>query len=555
MAIVHILAFIVCMSYEIFSYRGGTVLAELAMDWQVAGGILLYIAHFPAVHLSALAIGFGLFMGERGERGEAFFKTLRPMLIACMGLVFAYALLEMLASPSLRESRRTVERESARYAAALAASRSARDAGDFALALEHANRALSALPGSSDAKALAELAQQRLARAAEASGPKTEAPVPAAPPKGSAAEFHAKALSAYAAGDYFTANYYADLAATIDPRRTDSALVAAQALERIRALEPSREEEAAFTLFRRKSAAFELLKAGDILGAFFAFRELADGIGKGDADVAKYYAISADEVKRVSFRADDARDAFDGQGEDAIRFAAFLENGDVELLSASRMAKGESDWFFFDLELLVIGDDGRVSRRVRAPYAKASGQRLLLMSIETVDGAERYIEPTWLEGKPSGFALPVADLRFQPEEIAVANRYARVPGSLSFAELATSGASISAQGYDTSALDQEIITRLSRVIGILILSVTALALSWRYRLRAPKKPSLGLYFALPALPLAMSIPVSAYAFVVDLSNTFLLSSLGLGMALGVALIVDAALLLAGLVYLAGQRAD
>lgn len=319
--------------YAFLTFSVNQYLPSLRMGYALNRAFVLFMDYLIPVHAAAVAVAASLAGREQarpGVPGQQFSKIVSSTLVAFLLLTVAYTALYEGVYPRARARLSDMQYHSRLAQTYRKQATDGVNAGNLRAALDAIDRYLAIDPGSK------EMAEQRLVVAGKAA----QQPAPAPSVEGAAsAEENVQALiekarSAFVRKDWSSANYYAQYAASLDPRRADAQRLASQAENMISAGSESKDAKTS-ELFLQKRQAYSLLMSGDSLAAYYSFVDL-EAKNPQDPDIKTYLAAAGDKLKAVTFFLEDARKMETLPGAQGI---LFLNKNDAEGTEAVYLGK------------------------------------------------------------------------------------------------------------------------------------------------------------------------------------------------------------------------
>jgi hypothetical protein len=351
--------------------------------------------------------------------------------------------------------------------------------------------------------------------------------------------------------DWFSAHFYAQSAASLDPRRADAMRLAAEAWDRISGLAETQGNAKAAELFQQKKDAYSLLVGGDALAAYYRFVDLG-AKNPTDQDIARYLKEAADAVARITFFIDDVKKVEPLPGTQKILFLNSGESGATEAVYIGKMievAAGET--YFYDIEAIRYNSAGVVSWHFSAPYGKREGSTILMHCIDSADPKVQYL-PLYLQGTRPAPDRNVLLLRPTVEELRALSTSHDSLSTLGLAELWRLRSRLGAFGLSRQALTVDMTMKALMPFAFLILSIFALALGWAFRARTAGRRSAFTYLLAPLAPVMLAVLSLLYVHAHRIVIGFIVIAFGLAAALVALAVLQLVLLAVALVLLAGQ---
>jgi hypothetical protein len=566
----YLLAFAGSVAYSIIRVPDLLTLFRWPYIWTDA--FVRFVDYAIPVTVAALAASYSLFL-RRGRVGQPFYRLVAPQLTLLVVLAILYSVMLLgfypRSSGLLRELR-VLTRVARGF---LAEAEGLAQRGDPTGGLDYYERYLSIDPRNQQALDRRDELRRRLAATP------SEKPRPERQPVlriqdlstgkkpyellGLAQDFFNKE-------DYFSANYYATLAAELDPKREDAQRLAARAWDRIRSRQFSREQKVEAEFYQLKMRGYQLYQGQDYLAAYYHFLQLQRQ-KPGDPDVIRFLGWSRAKVAQQTFFLDEARAADLLPGSQDLLFVNPRQDGARELVSIGRMASGPEGTFFRNIEVVRFGGGAspyhylasygklKASEALRGQPSPAGQMDVLLHGIDRQTRG-RDLLPRVLEGaeKPGSRELRyLLQLSPAPEELEALV----APGS--DAEDSLAGVSLTAiwqarrnaarYGQIEAFLAQEILMRLLLPFTFLNLGLLAMAVGWSYRfVSMGRRPALA-YLFLPVFPVAATLLYSLYLRAHRILLGFALLAWQFRVALISLAVLEGVILAAMLVALAGQR--
>ncbi len=354
--------------------------------------------------------------------------------------------------------------------------------------------------------------------------------------------------------DPFTAHYLAGIVLDMDESRDDARQLAARAMQQIESLEPSRQQRREYELYHRKLKGYEELIHQRPIEAYFIFKELKEEV-TADRDIDTYYRESLIETRRVSYFVDEAEGTRSLPG---VRQIVYIdqnprlvgENGQA-VVYIDKLVRDGGDFWVHGIEIMKLGSSGEPAFHIQADYGKLVNDTLLLKGLYLED-QEKTVEPLVY----SGTELPEVDTVFQlSPSLAQLVRLSRQQDylhMLNLPALIQILPEISRFGYPPSQFQVLLLLRLLKPFLFLILTILALGLGWRLRIRGEKFPW-GLIWVIPLVPFVMHL----FIYLVEYSHHIVLSSVvlyaGFYAGLAVLVLMEALLLFCALLPIAIQK--
>ncbi len=488
------------------------LLPSFVIGWRLRASVLRFIDWFPALLISGVLIGYAISFGKSAdspvERWSPFLlASLKGAFAICFVGITVYVILSEGVGPVLSSRQAEFVARTKDYRDYLEVARQSMKTGDYATAEFQSSVACQIWPESAEATELRE--QCRYLRASASGGSSMEAPssgLESLPP-GAANLTVLSALDlaqeANARLDYYSAHYYAMLAYRLardtDPNRDVALRVASAAWNSLS--EGLAEEESApdRELFATKKKGYDAIQRGDYLSAYYVFlglreKELSDADGKADPDVSRFLDVSRQGLLDAFFFMDETGNMKRFETSRDVFFVVRRADGSSMALFARGVtwsrSTGKDLAYLRDFECVSLGWDGVVRFHVSVPYAKMfpfkspEGKLVPEILLHAVDRGRPGVEtlPTVLAGSLPEESQNVLVLDMPYGDFSLASDASGGVSGISLFELFRLEPLAANYGFSVAEVRCEIINRLADPFIVLIVSVYALVLGWRFRL-------------------------------------------------------------------------
>jgi hypothetical protein len=540
-------------AYAIITFSATTLLPAFRWEYALKKAFVLFIRYLIPIHAAAVAVASSLAALREipvgaGAPARPFNKVVSSTIVAFLLLAAAYTALFEGVYPGVERRLADMQYRSSVARVYTKQANTAMAAKDYHAALDAVTRYLAIDGGNKDYIArrleLESLAAQQ------------SAPPPVAPPAAisdgeSAQELIEKARAAFAAEDWFTAHYFAQAAAALDPRRADAVRLAAQAWDKIGGLTQPEKDRQTADFYKKKKDAYALLVSGNAVGAYYQFVALAAEDPK-DKDIATYLEEAGKAVAQTTFFIDDARRIEAVPGTQAILFLQSAPGDAREAVYIGKMvdvAGGEA--YFYDIEAIHYNAAGSVAWHLSAPYGTRVGQAILMHSIDRKDPAVQSL-PLYLRGSRPAAERNVLAVAPSMEEMRALSLNRNALQVMGITELWRMRADLGSLGLARNALSSALAMKIIMPFAFFILSILAVSLGWAFRTRAlGKLPASGIIL-LPLVPAVLALLSLLYLYAHQVVTGFAILSFGFTTALIILGVLQVVLLSVALVLLAGQ---
>jgi hypothetical protein len=487
--------------------------------------LLLLLDNLPAFTAAGAMVAYSLFSSPAGALGQSrspSVETLvRPAVVTFLVFALLFVGLTGLATPPLWRGVMAMEVSGSladgylvtmKEAVARAEKTSA--ASDYRDASEAASRYLEIDPGD---KEIARLqtdyeAQYVAARAVERARAGEVAAAPGGQPAidtsgDTPVELLRKAEKYYAAGDYFSAHYYASLAQRGAEVKLKAAAIVLAA-ERQISPQTSLSDKAtpaeieAVKRAQVKREAYALYEVGDWVAAYYRFGELSE-LYPDDRDVANYHELARKKVLESAFPIDEAREALRLPGVEGIVFTIDRGAEGLEVVSIRKMVQAPAGVFFADVETLRVKRDVGPTLHLFARFGKLAGNAIVL---HAVDSKERWRseEPRVYLSTDRNELTVTLNPGYDPEALGYLSPDPRALRAVPTAMLWSMRPWARASGLVQEALDLEILLFFVRPVMYFALCLSALAVSLRFRARYYGRRAAVAYLSFAVFPFAVA---------------------------------------------------
>ena len=517
----YILGIIGCLIYSFIQPIPVDLVSSFVNGYRLRSGFILFVTFMPALHISGLLVGYAIAFsktpsGDVNRWSAVLLKYLKGAFILCMVCITLYFVMRETVSP-LSKARQTAAaartedyHDYVHMAQVALAADSPKDA-EFA-----ADAALKIWPGSPEANKLLEKSRYRIAELAGTSGVKTNK----AEGANSDADLPPDVMTRNESGltvlkaidysrtaekkhDFFIAHYYAMLAWRLakdtDPNKTVALRLAAEAWNHISSGSDSLASEGDADLYRLKRQGYDAIQNGDYLKAYYQFLDLKAKLETSikkqkDPDVDRFLEVAKKGVLGSFFFIDETANLRLFEASRDIFFIIRRSDGGSDAVFVRGVtytrSSGTDVAYLRDLEYVRFDPSNKLLYRISVPNAKmfpfdsdgkGSRPELLLRAVDRKK-AGNDIVPAVLEGRvpESEKNILLLDMPYQDFNLIVAANAG--PSGMTLMDLMGFSKTAAKYGFSQTAYLREITGRLAEPFLMLIISIFALILGWRYRL-------------------------------------------------------------------------
>lgn len=509
-----------CLVFSFALALPAGLIAPFAFAYRLRAGVILFATYMPALQLSGILVGYAIAFkarsDDRVERWSAvLIEYLKGAFALCVACLAAYFIMVEGVSPVLNERQLSARNRSVDYREFIEVASASLAANDPSNAEIPLRGALQIWPKSVEARKLMDRCEYLHAERAAvnaADGDRAEesakagnlesGPV-AAKDKGiGALEALDRSDAAFARHDYFNAHYYAMLAWRLcrdtDPNKALALKKAGEAWNRVTEGQDKFTEQGDIARYRTKRAGYEAIQNGDFLKAYYILlaeqeRQKAGKSGGVDPDVVRFLEIARTGLLESYFFIDETANIRLFESARDIFFVNRRSDGSLDAVfirgMTSMRSAGRDVAYLRDVEISRIGRDGKAVWRIFAPYAKMfpfvrdgkSRPELILHAVDR-NRIGGDILPEVVEGEvpPQERSVLLLDMPYADLDLVIAAN--RGPAGMSLPEMLKFSASAEKYGFSRDLYQREILNRVAEPFLVLILSIYALILGWKYRL-------------------------------------------------------------------------
>lgn len=354
--------------------------------------------------------------------------------------------------------------------------------------------------------------------------------------------------------DPFTAHYLAGIVLDMDESRDDARQLAARAMQQIESLEPSRQQRREYEIYHRKLKGYEELVHRRPIEAYYIFKKLKEEV-TADRDIDKYYQESLIETRRVSYFVNEAESTRSMPGVQQIVYIdrnphLAGDNGQA-VVYIDKLVRDGGDFWAHGIEIMKFGPSGEPAFHIKADFGKLVDDTLLLKGLYLED-QEKTIEPVIYSGEELPEVVTVFKLSPSLAQLVRLSRQPDYLHMLNLPVLIQILPEISRFGYPPSQFQVLLLLRLLKPFLFLILTILALGLGWRLRIRGEKFPW-GLIWVIPLVPFVMHL----FIYLIEYSHHIVLTAVvlyaGFYAGLAALILMEAFLLFCALLPIAVQK--
>lgn len=456
----------------------------------------LIFATFATGVVTGFSWAFAKEADPKRHRSAAFMMPqYRNVLITVTVCTLLYVITGNLLQPAAELKQNRMIQDAANFDEYIILAKSHAARGDYVSAEFYASSAYSLDPDDQDARVLAaEMAHQVVSMDDYVEDVEEELE--------EALTYLQKAQKAWKANDFWNAHYYAVLAEETSPRDDETLKVArelaANAWNMLGTYTEGVAQDTEDIYFAKKSA-YDYLEKGDILQAYYAFRNLHQKYPK-DLDIEKYFETAKSRLESSYFYTDETADTRSLESYNNISFVLELENGDKENYEIKGITvvgnTGQLIQYLRDIRITRTDRYGNLLSILNIPYAKMTAQSvslgkqveyqpfLLLESVNRdADVENLHIKPNWIVN--AGDPLPSYLLLDMPyDDFTLIRQAAAGPELMPLVSLFKFVSKADRYGFSSASFRTTLVLRLSLPLFVLAFLLLMACIGWNFRLDA-----------------------------------------------------------------------
>ncbi|MBI9107254.1 MAG: hypothetical protein JEZ04_10975 [Spirochaetales bacterium] len=339
--------------------------------------------------------------------------------------------------------------------------------------------------------------------------------------------------------DYYSAYYYAQMAASLSGSSEDARSITSKAWAALLKSEPSKEDSQEFNLYARKKHGTELLLGSKPIDAYYLFNQLKIDYPE-DPDVGKYLAESISATRKLTYFIDEAEKITSFPGTTGICALNINEADHKELLFIGKMVSLAEGTFFQNIEVIDFSPYTGVNMQMTSRFGKLIGDHIVLNGIDRENQSIR-IYPEYQSSDAIPDIYNTLKLNVDPNFLKGLSSQNNFYKKLNILELIEFEPVMSGYGWAAKPLYIEIIFRILKPFTFIILTFLILAFSWKYRRFSGKLPVSGLVL-FPVVIYITALFSEAYGYAAQLLCSFIVLNYGKTTALGLLLASQSILL-------------
>ncbi len=544
-----VFGYIASLAYTFLQDIPVQLIEPFLLSWRMHSVLLLFVNYLPAWQTAGILTGYAVVFSTRKEPvrrwSEVHIAWLKGAFTLCIVLSAVFVILSEGVVPLSLRTRETLVSRTADYTNNMELAARHITAREYAEAEIRIQFALAVWPDSSEALSLLERVRYSLALEAEslyADGNKTgmeDVSRYVLNPEGlsviSAIDLSREASSQM---DWYAQHYYAmlawRLASDTDPNKEYALRLAADGWNHIvegSALLSAKDDA---ELYRTKRDGYEALDAGDYLRAYYIFNDLSQAekeSGLRDPDVGRFLTLSRQGLLQQSFFIDETLSVRAFESARDIVFTIKTPGGLTDVVSMRGLTYAKNNntdvWYIRDFEMARFDPVYSLVFRLAVPYAKMfpyrlsdeeAQPRILLRSVDR-DRREIEVIPQILEGAMSEADSYSVLLEMPYRELNAVIAANRGFDTMTLAELTGFADRADRYGFSSRAVITHMLARFSDPFLVLVISILALTLGWKYRMEPYSFFKAWWVLVLPLIPFVLMMTIGVVRYIARLVIT------------------------------------
>ena len=544
-----LLGLVASFVYVFFMPIKETVLPVSLFSWKIRESILLFIFYFPFIYTSALIFAYPVIFGKFGpakmqRRSSAMIRFIQHFFIFSLVILSFYVVLAEVVKPILMENQSRAVYQTLTHKEYTKLAKEAYDRNDYSQAGDHIGRALSIWPQSEEAIKLNEkikIAKEKLSIDSTDSVLKKTLSVEDNASNLTAEAVLKRAERAALAFDFYTAHYYAKLAMQTfqdgNPLKIDAENLAVRAWAEVEKGLASYKDAPSIALYKSKKAAYEALQRGDYIRAYYSFLQIDSSMrtsnpDQKDPEVERFLMLSRVELEKNIFFTDELKNIPNFIMRGDIIFTVGEHSHESAVIKIHGISHGSStlrnEIYLMNVSYTRLGISNAEKWSIIIPYAKLievvddEGKNRLMLQICSVDrySEENTVYPKVLSGEiprenAHNILLPMTMTDFLLIEKSISG-----PSAMKISDLYYFSLIAEKYGLKKEAYLSEVLYRLTEPLLLLIVSLLALILTWRFRVSPGRRLNKRLFLFSPLCPFLSYILMETLRYVFKLQIAF-----------------------------------
>jgi len=518
-----IAAFLLCLGIAGMQKNIPLLLPGAGARFRLFQGILFFLELLPSLSCGGFLVAFSVAFGRsRSKCYERFSGVMighyKNVMICSLILVFILTAGKEVAGPHITRLQLQAQKAPYLLSEYLTLGKTEFSQGRLVLSHAYAKQALTLSPDNPDAQMLIDKTESVLnamhpVKKMVHSDSADYYDVNAAPD--SITSLLKKSEDAAAAGKWFDAHYYAQLAIAsgsgqdinLDQAKRDAAIAWNHVSGPLSQTDPASE-----LFFEKKRAAYTLLSQGDVLEAYYQFLALSETSEENaaDPDVRQYLEISREKVQKDYFFLEETTDLQQFESRQNVYFHVNNANGSQQIISVRGITpvarSGDMVQYLRGLTVYTYDRTGKFEKSCTVAYAKLVVQSADMLSpaerknwgikpgydqIPTImlravsrDGKGSAIDPLYTYGddtvERNESPYIVLPLPFTDFELLCAA--SQGPAHMDLLSLAQFVPVSKIYGYSTEVFGVSLVQRVMNPLLLLVFLIFSAAFAWNYRI-------------------------------------------------------------------------
>lgn len=571
--ITYLVTYLGLLFISMFQFPTSTVLSRYFWPWVASNAVIQFFDALIPIQCAGLLLAYSLFVKELNlgggpSRPRNFSRIVQSTVLLLLVLTLGYAFAEEVLLPREAVAHQQMTYDTSLASSLLSRAQAAFKGGHFSESLALTGEYLSINPGDAEALSLQKDAtdnvpneQSETGRSSGASATASDVAAASATSTPRSQDLSHMTVPAllqqatgyYQSGDYFSAYYYASLALKLDPARAEARRLMSQATGQIQSTDLSTMAKEKADLYKKKQAGFSALENDGPIQAYYIFSELMNVV-PNDPDVQRYFPQALSQVQQVAFFRQEAENAIALPSMGTLNFVNRRTDSFRDLVHFGKLVESPDGIFAFDVEVIRTTPNGDVTLHFSVPYAKFSGQYLLMHAIGRSDPGISVFPTVYVGALPKTTG-PIYQIFVPVNRLPALAVSGTQRDALGFFQLWSSVAELESFGHAVLPVYQEILMRLLLPFSFMSLSLFSISLGWRFRSRYLTRPPIPALLLTPAILGVAYYLYRAYLFGFRAILGFSVLQGGLTVGIVVMLVAQGILLAAALLVLAAQATE
>lgn len=509
----YILGLVFCFLWFFIKSTETILIQPFVTSYKIGQALLLFTRLIPPLFISGIVLGYSIAFGKFQDSSikrwsTELLESLKGAFILSIVTVSLFIIFAEGFSPFIKSKVITLEQKSSDYESNMTLSNFYISTGDYVEAELHAQAALLIWKKSIEANTLLNSAQY-LASDQIKSVLSSQNQQSQITPNSEPSALNLTTLSALEIAksyleteDYFSAHYYAMLAQKIsepaDPNKQIALRTAAEAWNALSTMPDTYEVRTDSRLFSIKRKGYEAIQREDWVNAYYIFTSLKEDDSlkqdkKYDPDIDRLLKIAETGLYTTHYFLEETFGIEPFESYKNNFFIIKHPNNTTSVIFfkgiSYKKESGKDMAYLRDFEYAKINPMYECEFHIATPYAKLipfiteTKETIPLIQLKSIDRGHnnREILPIFIYGEPSNIDRNVLLLNMPYSDLSLILSANRGVKAMTLTELLQFNKKAELYGFSRAVIQHETIYRLSQPFLILILSVFAIIIAWKFR--------------------------------------------------------------------------